>query len=254
MRRSLLVACFAVFALLATAGAQESNFRGFYVGINAGGAFGTAEARTTTVQGSFFSSTSPAAIAIAGRQNLHPLSFTGGFTAGYNWQSSGGFVFGLETDIGALRLNEPATTTAQYPCCGGDFFTVRQSARTDWLLTARPRVGFVRNNVLWYGTGGVAVTNLDYRANFSDTGDGALESGSIDEKKVGWVLGGGAEVAVPDTHWSFKGEYLYMNFGSSSVTSTNLTACCTVPFPDSIFTHSTNLKVNVVRFGANYRF
>ena len=80
----------------------------------------------------------------------------------------------------------------------------------------------------------------------------------------GWTLGGGAEFKI-GSNWSVKGEYLYADFGSTSVTSTNLNATSIVnrpenvfapgvAYPTNIFTHSSDLRINNVRFGINYHF
>jgi len=62
------------------------NWTGFYVGLNAGGAWSDSNPTTTTVFSpvGYFATTSPPAIGIAGNQNINRTSFTGGVTAGYN--------------------------------------------------------------------------------------------------------------------------------------------------------------------------
>ncbi len=54
-----------------------------------------------------------------------------------------------------------------------------------------------------------------------------------------------------------KAEYLYLDLGRNTVTSTNLTTIFpggATAFPASVFTHSSDLKSNIVRVGLNYRF
>jgi outer membrane immunogenic protein len=121
-------------------------------------------------------------------------------------------------------------------------------------MTARPRVGVVFGHVLFYGTAGGAVTNVKYAALFTDTFATAHESASLDDKRPGWVVGGGAEFAVTH-HLSFKGEYLDMGFGTSTVRSTNLTAFTPpIAFPTNIFTHTVALHAMIARGGINFRF
>lgn len=243
-----------IFALAAGSAAQaEDQFKGFYVGFNVGGVGGRSDARTTTVAGSYFDPTSPPAIAIAGAQDLSGPGFTGGGQAGYNFQS-GKFVFGLEADFGVLKWDKSRSTTAVYPCCAPETFTIVQSVKTDWLFTARPRIGYASENWLVYVTGGVAATNLNYRADFSDTFTG-LESGRNDERRIGWTVGGGVEYQFKGGHWSMKGEYLFADFGAVSMTSTNLTCCGGAgTFPDTPFTHRTDFRAHIYRLGVNYRF
>jgi outer membrane immunogenic protein len=67
-------------------------------------------------------------------------------------------------------------------------------------------------------------------------------------------VGAGAEFAVTH-HLSFKGEYLYAGFGTSTVTSNNLTAFTPpIAFPTNIFTHTVALHAKIARAGINFRF
>ena len=67
-----------------------------------------------------------------------------------------------------------------------------------------------------------------------------------------WPAGGGVEVALGN-NWSAKAEYLFVDFGASSITSSNLINL-TVPAPGQPFTHSVDLKADILRLGLNYRF
>jgi outer membrane immunogenic protein len=150
--------------------AASYDWTGFYLGVNAGGAWSQSDAATTTVFSptGYFATTSPGAIAIAGAQRINASGFTGGLTAGYNWQASN-IVFGLESDFNYLGLKGSSTGSGIYPCCAPTGFTVNSSVSTDWLITLRPRVGVAANNWLFYVTGGLAVGNVKSNFNFTDT-------------------------------------------------------------------------------------
>lgn len=228
---------------------------GLYVGGYAGFGMRRATANTSTVFSptGYFASTSPGAIAAAGRQKLDSTSFNGGGTFGYNHQS-GSWVVGAEADFGSLTGTKTVATTATYPCCAPTTFTVTQSVKTSWLFTARPRLGYAWGNTMAYVTGGLAMTNMNYQERFTDTFATASESGGISKRLTGWTGGGGFETKVND-HWSLKGEYLYAQFSRQTVTSTNLTAFTpTIAFPTNTFTHSIRLKEHLLRFGFNYHF
>jgi len=125
---------------------------------------------------------------------------------------------------------------------------------TDWLFTGRGRLGFATGKLLVYGTGGLAATNLNYKALFTDTFATAHENASVEEKRKGWIAGGGAEFRV-NHHWSIKGEYLYADFGQEQTKSTNLTAFTPpIAFPSNVFTHNADLTARIFRGGLNYRF
>ena len=128
------------------------NWTGFYVGLNAGGAWNESNVTSTVFsEGGYFADTSPAAIALAGNQNINKFGFTGGVTAGYNWQINNA-VLGVETDFNYFGIKGSSTRTAVYPCCVAHTFTVNSSKSTDWLWTLRGRVGFlVTPALLLYG-------------------------------------------------------------------------------------------------------
>src|SRR5262249_28283067 len=105
--------------------------------------------------------------------------------------------------------------------------------RSDFLATARGRVGFAADRLLPYVTGGLAVGNI--RATVPDlTG--------IDKTNTGWTAGGGLEFALSG-NWTAKAEYLYVNLGNAS--------CATLC---GMASNNVNLITNVVRGGINYRF
>jgi len=246
-----------VIVLLALSGVSsaQADFKGFYFGGYVGGANENSDAKTSTVFSptGYFATTSVPAIATAGAQSLSPSGFSGGGQAGYNFQVRH-FVVGLETDIGSVSMSDSKSTTATYPCCAPTNFTVKQTVETNWMFTLRPRVGFVTGPLLVYGTGGMAVANLNYQALFTDTFATAHENGGAEENQVGWTGGGGAEFKV-GPHWSVKGEYLYADLGSVSTTSTNLTAFTpAIPFPTNVFTHTADLRGHNYRFGFNIHF
>src|SRR5262249_21055929 len=153
-----------------------------YIGANLGGVNGNSDAQTSTIFSStgYFASTSVPAIAAVGKQNISPSGFTGGGQAGYNFQHNE-FLLGAEVDFGGMSLDDSKSGTATYPCCAPTAFTVKQTAETSWLFTLRPRVGFTGGPVFVYGTGGLAVTSLNYQALFTDTFATAHENGGVDE-------------------------------------------------------------------------
>lgn len=256
MYRLLARAC--VFILCLAAGLSAfaaDDFKGFYAGVNFGGVHGNSDASTTTVFSptGYFASSSVPAIATVGAQNLSSNAFTGGGQAGFNLQHHN-VVLGLETDFGGMNLSQQKTGTATYPCCAPTAFTITQFVGTSWLFTLRPRIGFTAGPVMVYGTGGLAVSNVEYTALFTDTFATAEENGGKTSIQTGWAAGGGAEIKT-GKHWSVKGEFLHADFGSLSNTSTNLTAFTPpIAFPTNVFTHTANLTANIYRFGFNYRF
>jgi len=230
------------------------SWTGWYVGVNGGGAWGRSHDRTTTVFSptGYFAASSVPAIAAAGDQHVDFSGGTAGGQIGYNLQAGHGLV-GLEADFGWLGLSGSQTTSALYPCCAPTGFTINSNVKTDWLFTLRPRFGFVADNWLFYFTGGLAVSEIKANWIFTDTFATALETASLSNTKAGWTAGLGAEYAFAG-RWSAKLEWLHIDLGSATVSSTNLTAFTPpIAFPSNVFTHSANLVSDVVRVGINYR-
>ena len=143
-----------------------------------------------------------------------PSGFVGGVQGGYNWHS-GPLVFGLEADLQASGAN--------------DTFAAWKFSNP-WFGTVRGRVGYALNNVLFYGTGGLAFGEL--RA----TTFGLSES----HTNAGWTLGAGAEIQMGfDPNWSAKVEYLYVDLANSNFVVTGA---------------SNGYRFGLIRAGLNYRF
>lgn len=231
------------------------SWAGWYIGGNVGGAWGHSSAQTSTIFSptGYFATTSPGAIAAAGSRSIDPSGATAGAQLGYNWQF-GATVFGFETDFGYFGNRRSSIGNGIYPCCAPTGFTVSSAVKTDWLFTARPRLGFTADNWLFYVTGGLAVTELKANFTFTDTFATASESGSVSRTRAGWTAGAGIEWGVAGP-WSVKLEYLHLDFGNLSGSSANLTAFTpAIAFPTNVFTHSVDLRSDLVRVGFNYRF
>jgi len=141
-----------------------------------------------------------------------PSGFVGGIQAGYNFQN-GPWVFGVEGDIQAA---------------GADDTFAPWKFSNPWFGTVRGRAGYAFNNILFYGTAGLAFGEL--RAETF----GWTESHTT----VGWTAGVGAEFGIAP-NWSAKIEYLFLDLSSSQFAITGV---------------SNGYSANVVRAGVNYHF
>ena len=151
-------------------------------------------------------------------------SFTFGGYVGYNWQRCcSPFVFGIETDFNWQDAS-PTAFDREPPGAGGFAETTSLESTINWFGTLRGRAGYVvHDHLLLYATGGLAYANVDHK--FSDDcvgcGDPVPPSfpadfgpfaQSNDKTKVGWTVGGGAEL-LHDTHWVLRAEALYVDLG-----------------------------------------
>jgi outer membrane immunogenic protein len=115
--------------------------------------------------------------------------FLGGVQAGYNWQLSRNWVFGIEADISGTDLNNAVP------------------AHVDYLGTLRARVGYTWDRTMFYGTGGLAWNRASVVG--------------VHDTDTGYALGLGLEWAFAP-NWSAKVEYMYYAFDNTSFVPTDL--------------------------------
>ena len=173
----------------AAAPAGVYNWAGLYAGANVGYQWGETTGNPT-----------------------EPAGIEGGLQVGYNWQT-GQFVFGGETDI---QISGAEDTFAPWKFAN------------PWFGTVRGRAGVAFNNVLLYGTVGLAYGGV------------RGEIIGLTESNVhgGWTGGLGVEVGL-NPRWSARAEYLYVDLANRSYSVTGT---------------SNGIESNLLRFGVNYRF
>lgn len=176
-------------------------------------------------------------------QNGHDLDangFIGGGYLGYNFQS-GNWVFGVEGDIQGVALDEDDNND------DNDFFGTKAEIDINWLASVRGRLGYAFNRSLIYVTGGVAWTDVDFKARFDTDLCGGVDCdgrGSDSETLTGWVIGGGWEYAFSDA-WIGRIEYRHYEFDEANGHFEN----------DFLnFDHDIDLDVDVVKVGLSYKF
>ena len=141
-----------------------------------------------------------------------PSGIAGGIEGGYNFQS-GNWVFGIEGD---LELTGASDTFASW------------KFSNPWFGTVRGRIGYAFNNILFYGTGGLAFGEL------------RVETFGLSQSQTsaGWTLGAGTEFGLAP-NWTAKIEYLYVDLSESQFAITGV---------------SNGYRFGVIRAGLNYHF
>jgi outer membrane immunogenic protein len=145
--------------------------------------------------------------------SAHPGGVVGGIQGGYNWQTSQ-FVYGVEGD---LQLSDANDTFAGY------------KFSNPWFGTVRGRGGIPFNNILLYGTVGLA---------FGEGQISAANLGTENSAHFGWTAGLGLEVGLTP-NWSAKAEYLYVDLSNQHYFLTGV---------------NNDFQSNIFRLGVNYRF
>lgn len=270
-----------------------SNWTGDYVGWNVG--YGWADPRTE-IAGTDSAITGVGVAGGAGFPTIGSFAFShhahldgviGGIQLGYNHQFSSNFVAGFETDIqladqkGSSAANDPfsqsvCTTITLGTCTGtsplNGIAATSYEAKIRWFGTARGRLGVLFNDILFYGTGGLAYGGVSISGitNVSGTILGfpgvpvipGSTAFSNSKTNVGFSAGAGMEGKL--TSWlspnlSWKVEYLYLDLGSVNTAG---------PFPpvtlvgffgaspslNGALTTHTHFTDNIVRVGLNYKF
>jgi len=222
--------------------AAAYDWSGFYVGGHIGYAAGSSHWSTN--------STTAAAPPLAGTldvfNGLDAFNGTGsffeGFQAGYNYMTPSRWVIGIEADA-----SFPNTIAGMSTFTSATAGTASYSEQVEFSSTLRGRVGYAPGHWLFYATGGLAFS-FDRFTRTQLAGmpaGGTALPGQVENlflvPRVGGAAGVGVEYALP-ANWTARLEYLFADYGSRSVT-----------FPAGAQRFSSDLAVNALRFGLNYR-
>ena len=196
------------------------NWGGIYFGPNGGYGIGSSQ----------WSNTVAATNGLTSTGSFGLTGFLAGATVGANFQADA-FVFGIEGDFDASWLDGTSTNAFCTGIAGG--VTTCETKNT-WLGTARGRIGYASDRVLFYGTGGAAFGNIE----------SGVAGGFQSSTEPGWTAGAGVEVAFAD-NWTARVEYLYVDLESATCSTTQ----CGYPTGDTI-----KFDTSLIRLGFDYKF
>jgi len=192
------------------------NWSGFYAGINGGYGWGE-------VSSNYFGGHA--------KQNGW---FAGG-QIGYNWQGASPWVFGIEVDSAWSNLKDDVTVT-------DGILVANAFSELNYFGTARMRLGYAVDRVMWYATGGLAWGRNEIGASVSLPALGLTAGTNSSKTHVGFAVGGGLEWALVD-NWTAKVEYLYLDLGRENYFG----GVAAGGFDADVTAHT-------VKLGLNYRF
>lgn len=197
---------------------QNFNWTGWYLGANAGALWGPYSAPVwieTLLVGTNLIGPS------IQYYKEHPSSFTGGAQLGYNYQLNANWIIGAEFSFNGERLNAihyvaPTELTSSTRFVVDDSY----AATNNWHSAVLARLGYVWNNWMLYGIGGVGLANINFAANFiahTDPSNPTIsypESyGNDNEVMVGGTAGLGLSYALfPNLNVSIESRYT--NYGN----------------------------------------
>src|SRR5262249_53370726 len=209
--------------------APVSTGRGGQAGATAGGTWGNSN-RTAVVNRAV-----PNGAGLPITNDFDLSGFIGGFDVGCDWQW-GVWVFGVEGDWSAT--NKSGQAFGQFPFNPDNIHETQER----WLATARARLGWTWwDKTMVYVTGGGAWAKVD-NSSWRDTVP--FISSFSTHQLSGWTVGAGAEYAL-GYGWSARGEYLYVDFGTSTSNGSG-------PFAGDVTNFQ--LRDHIFRAGLNYKF
>ncbi len=235
---------------------QNFSWLGPYIGGLIGGAWGHSNLNTDTgalTDTSYFATTENInSVNQSGSLAINTREVIGGGQIGNNWLLNKA-LYGVSLDFESFHLKGSNVQNMKYPSDITNY-TLQTSLNTDWLFTARGRLGLIANAPwpLIYATGGLALTELYVSNSFNDTDSShGIGGASSSRTKAGYTVGGGVEVPLTK-NFTVNGEFLYVNFGSISVSSSINGNLLGVDYT-SPFVTLTNLTANLFRVGLNYK-
>jgi outer membrane immunogenic protein len=230
----------------APAFAPSPHWRGSFIGVQGGYAFGSDPVEFTAATG----------VLAPGLGGSIPFSAAGdpsGFVIGARWGTnwqSGPWVYGFLSDFSFSDVRAAETVTLSAAPLGTRTTNVEQ--QLNWFGTTRVRGGYlVNDSLLLYGSGGLASGTGKVTASNVVPGaacvPGALTClfGSDSENLWGWTAGAGAEYQIG--HWSLSLDYIHYDLGRKDLTLLD-------PGSSAFLTTSTRFSGDMVRGAINYRF
>jgi high affinity Mn2+ porin len=210
------------------------DWTGFYLGGHLGYAWGNSN---FTGPGGISGSLNPA-------QQVNQFDEAGswflGVQGGYNYMLPNRFVLGAEVDASFPSFQNLSNYSIGgiVPLVATPFGPETYEETVLSSGTVRGRVGYAPGNWLFYVTGGFAWSYNQLTLTNNVTG--ATDMPFL--WRLGWAAGAGVEVPVAP-HWTARLEYLYTDYGNSSVL-----------FANNGQRFSSDWSLNEVRAGLNYQF
>ena len=186
-----------------------SNWSGFYVGVQAGGAFGTDDgifSMDRNGDGRFGDFLPAFGDNFSGSFNS---GFSGGIHAGYDHQI-GNFVVGGIVDINFTDIGDEQSGFSSTPA----FYTIKRDL--DYLITLRAKLGYAfSDRFMGYATGGLAYGDVDY--SFSSNTPAMTSTSGGSDSDIGYTVGAGLDTKITEKI-TIGFEYLYTNLGDNDYT------------------------------------
>ncbi len=216
MTKGIVLAACLVAATIAPAAAADPDWKGFYVGAQAG--YGSSAPEWTDIDYDWF----------GGTLSNKDEGFSYGVTVGYNF-GNGPMVYGLEADY-TFGFGENDVRYSDDVDLSDDYKS---------LITLRARAGVVAGNALLYVTAGVA--QPDFEHTWIEDFDPEDSWQTFESSKLGLVYGAGVEHRI-GKRFSLKGEFIVAKSAEDSAVN-----------PDG-YEMRVSENISTLRLGLNWHF
>ena len=216
IQRLVLITLIALLSFLPISSTAENNnsFNGYYLGGGLGYSHGkVTEGNTDWIE---YRGTVTPYLTSGKNSNFNHALFN--INAGYNFQLNNKSILGFEID------NSTVNQTANGEALNYDILYTRLSDRVisetkiNNIQTLRLKYGFEQNNIYYYITGGLALTEIKRKVTGLNDGRSwaYLGFGESNEKtsfESGYALGAGMETPIKK-NLNFSLKYIYTDFGN----------------------------------------
>jgi outer membrane immunogenic protein len=205
--------------------AAAYNWTGIYVGVQAGGAWGTNQGTDNT-----------GSVSVPPGFEGVPTNLSGalgGFYGGYNYQVNQ-YLVGIDGDFSWSGVTGTSADIGPL-----NHHLLSHDVQMDWITSVTARLGYTNNNWLFFAKGGWAWAQ--WGGDTTNTfGAGSFGTSSSSEIRNGWTVGAGLEYGVT-SHVSLKLEYDYVGFQTANYNSFDTSSTGVVATPSKSDTSSMNI-------------
>lgn len=256
MRKTVILSAIAASAIATPAlASDDGEFNGAYVGVSVGYTDAKSD-QTVALSNSWTTESAGLQTYVTGfyPSNTKVEDVNYGGQIGYNMQTSGGLVVGLEADVtglsGSGTVVKPLTATTPFPALS---YAVTNTFDPKVMYGVKARLGYASGKTLFYATGGWGWTDADIAMDISSNG-GYHKVASLKHTFNGFQAGAGIEHKMSD-NLSVRLDYTYTDQGDFTF-QTDYAAGSSFAPPGFNYTETftQDLRMHLVRVGLNFHF
>lgn len=204
-------------------GEGPMGWSGYYAGGTLGLAKGDVDLEVSGQNtNNYFNAIDRAQIMSAGSTAFNPTDFSADIFIGHNWQQ-GNWVYGIQADLTLARFDESHNTPyTSFTSAPAQSFRMETRVQSDWNAKLLLRLGYAKNDSLYYLSAGPALTKVRYDFEYQDRAvNNEYSRLSTNKLARGWSAGLGMEHKLKDD-WAMRADLSYTYFSDAVDKSSNL--------------------------------